>query len=218
MRIEDDIFARYTANKEKLIEYGFCRENDSFVWKSELPDFDFRIIIEYTDRFSGRLIDLATDEEYINYRLENPEGFSKEVREAFERVLTDIRDHCCENNRFFTLQGQRLSAYMTEAFNDDPEFLWKKLPGYAVFRKKKSGKWYALIGDITRGKVDKSAPSDEKTEILNVKSNRVEELLKKEGIYPAYHMNKKYWITVILDDSLSDETAQALIRESFDLV
>ena len=39
--------------------------------------------------------------------------------------------------------------------------------------------------------------------ILNLKTTRAAELHKQSGIYPAYHMNKKYWISIILDDSAS---------------
>lgn len=37
------------------------------------------------------------------------------------------------------------------------------------------------------------------------------------SVLPAYHMNKKYWISVILDGSVPEETIFGLIDESYAL-
>jgi predicted DNA-binding protein (MmcQ/YjbR family) len=39
-----------------------------------------------------------------------------------------------------------------------------------------------------------------------------------DAITPGYHMNKKYWNTVILDGSLSDKLIYELVDHSFDEV
>ncbi|MCR0350613.1 MmcQ/YjbR family DNA-binding protein [[Clostridium] innocuum] len=36
--------------------------------------------------------------------------------------------------------------------------------------------------------------------------------------FPAYHMNKTYWFSVLLDQKLSWEQLQRLIDESYQLV
>ena len=38
------------------------------------------------------------------------------------------------------------------------------------------------------------------------------------AVVPAYHQNKKHWITVILDGSIPDEDVKRMIAESYDLV
>lgn len=43
------------------------------------------------------------------------------------------------------------------------------------------------------------------------------DILSEKGIYPAYHMNKSYWVTVALDGSADDETVKMLTRMSFKL-
>lgn len=45
-----------------------------------------------------------------------------------------------------------------------------------------------------------------------------EKLICETGIYPAWHMNKKKWISVLLDDTLKDERIFSLIRTSRKLV
>jgi len=53
-------------------------------------------------------------------------------------------------------------------------------------------------------------------EVINIKLDKEEiiELLKKDGFYPAWHMNKKSWITLILDETLSDKKIMEYIEES----
>ena len=38
-----------------------------------------------------------------------------------------------------------------------------------------------------------------------------------KGILPAYHMNKKHWISVVLDGAIADDTVKSLIDVSFEL-
>ena len=41
-------------------------------------------------------------------------------------------------------------------------------------------------------------------DIMNVRveSQEIEKLLKRPGYFPAYHMNKKNWISISLEDEL----------------
>lgn len=39
-----------------------------------------------------------------------------------------------------------------------------------------------------------------------------------KSIIPGYHMNKKHWNTILLDDTIPDEFIQTLIRHSYELV
>ena len=56
-----------------------------------------------------------------------------------------------------------------------------------------------------------------KIEVLNVKSNDVAKLTQQKGIYPAFHMNKKYWLSLPLDDTLTDQELFSLLDTSFQL-
>ena len=65
--------------------------------------------------------------------------------------------------------------------------------------------------------LNKITNNDKKGEVLNVKlaPEKIESLISKTGYYKAYHMNKKNWITIILDDSISDDEIIKLIDESY---
>ena len=50
---------------------------------------------------------------------------------------------------------------------------------------------------------------------MNLKIDPIEGRPEREGVYPAFHMNHKCWITVTLDDTLSDDEVMALTETSF---
>ena len=58
-----------------------------------------------------------------------------------------------------------------------------------------------------------------KLNIINLKIDEAkrDELYKINGIYPAFHMNHKTWISVVLDDTICDDKIMELIQSSFDL-
>ena len=41
--------------------------------------------------------------------------------------------------------------------------------------------------------------------------------LRFEEVEPAFHMNKKHWISVVLDGAIADDTVKSLIDVSFEL-
>lgn len=57
-------------------------------------------------------------------------------------------------------------------------------------------------------------------EIMNVKlpADQVEAQQKVPGIYQAYHMNKKYWVTILLDGTVPDKDILALVETSHAIV
>ena len=94
--------------------------------------------------------------------------------------------------------------------------MWKKYPGHGVFRNNNNQKWYGIIMNIPASKI---MQDDKDIEILDVKiePEELENLLKKEGFFPAYHMNKKRWITILLDDTVSDEEIKHYLDHSYQL-
>lgn len=61
--------------------------------------------------------------------------------------------------------------------------------------------------------------AEEVVEVINLKTDpeEIPELLSRPGIFRAWHMNKKHWISAILDGALSDEELFTLIRRSYSL-
>ena len=218
--IEKELFSHYSIDEKKLMAYGFQPEGHTLVYTQELAAENFRIIITYDRALSGKIIDLAFGEEYVNFRMESATGYSAEIRNKFEALLLDIRDKCCKNQYFQSEQARRINEFIYETYDVMPEFLWPNIPSYAAFRKKQGGKWFAVIGSVPRRKVDPISLSGEDVEVINVKvdSGMIADILSQKGYYPAFHMNKKCWVSIILEDALSDEEIQNRIRFSFETV
>ena len=69
---------------------------------------------------------------------------------------------------------------------------------------------YKSLGLMAKGTLD----------IVNIKlpPEKVLELIDSVHFYPAYHMNKKHWITIILDKEVDELLVQQLLAESYSLV
>ena len=219
MNIENDIFKRANVNFSELEKYGFKKSNDNYIFEKKFLNNDFKAIINIDNKgiLRGKIIDLQVDEEYTNIRTEMTGEFVNEVRESYKNILLDIRNHCFESNYFISDQANRINKYIKERYNNDPEFLWKKFPGYAVYRNGNNSKWYGIIMNLDLSKLGNSTGE---TEIINVKLNerKIQELLKKKGFYEAYHMSKTDWISIILNDTLNDDEIISLLDESYNLI
>ena len=216
MKLEKEIFKNYIIDKDKLIDYGFQLKDKKLVFEKKLSKEDFKVIVEFDNQLSGKIFDLSINDEYTNFRIENLNGFSCEIREEYVNLLIDIRKYCAEKEWLSFAQAKRMSNFIEKKYKDLPEFLWEKFPNYAIYRNKENKKWYALFGVVEINKVDKSSKSKNIVEIINLKAdkNEIQNLVKKKGIFEAYHMNKKSWISIILDDTLKDFEIEKLIINS----
>ena len=111
----------------------------------------------------------------------------------------------------------RLFAFAEERFGTKPEYLWSRLPDCAVLRCSGNDKWYAVIMDVDGSKLGR--PELGKVCIADLKCSPLMtgSLLAMKGIFPAYHMNKNSWITVLLDGSADEEQLKALLEMSYEL-
>lgn len=104
--------------------------------------------------------------------------------------------------------------FCQDRFGTLPDYPWERYPSYAVLRHRKSRKWYGVIMHLPYSKL--GLCKEGCTDVMNVK---VGPLLRfeQEGIYPAYHMNKSSWVSVVLDGTVPNETLSALLELSFSL-
>ncbi len=219
MTIEEEIFKRAIPNYNLLIKYGFSKSNDYYIYEKSINNNDFLIIIKIyeTGLIQGRIIDTALNEEYTNFRIEKINGeFTSSIKTSFIELLLDIRNRCFKVQNFIFPQSNRIAEYVLKKYNDKPIFAWEKSPGFGIFKNHTNKKWYGLIMNIKKSKFDNC--SEQEIEIINLKvdKNQINELLTINGIYEAYHMNKKNWVSIILDDSLEDKTIFSLLDKSYE--
>jgi predicted DNA-binding protein (MmcQ/YjbR family) len=84
----------------------------------------------------------------------------------------------------------------------------------AVLRHGDNRKWYALVMRLSRHKF--GFDSWQTVDVVNLKlpTDLFGSFTPAEGVYPAYHMNKLHWISLILPDA-TDETIHFLTYASF---
>ena len=107
--------------------------------------------------------------------------------------------------------------YVENQYGSVPEHLWTIFPLYSVFRRADNKKWYAIIMNIQKNKL--GLEGDEIVDVIDIKCDPYEkdELLRRPGFLPAYHLSRKTWITVMLDGTVDNDTLFRLIDKSYDL-
>jgi predicted DNA-binding protein (MmcQ/YjbR family) len=81
--------------------------------------------------------------------------------------------------------------------------------GPGVLVTKVGGRMFALVGE-----------DDEPLTISLKVEPEIGEALRAsyDGVAPGYHLNKRHWITVTLDGSVTDDEVRMWIEDSYDLV
>lgn len=110
-----------------------------------------------------------------------------------------------------------LQTYITNTFSTEPDYPWLKYPENAVFRHKDSKKWFALITDVPASKLD--IQNADVVSIVNLKCDPllIGSLRQEPGFFPAWHMNKESWITIILDGTVPDDQLKTFLDMSYEL-
>lgn len=210
-----EIFKAYQFNSKKAKEYGFIENQGVWTYSSTILQGDFLMMVTVEDgNLSFHVYDQETGDLYPQVHMESMRGtFVGSVREACLEELFDIRKACFEVQEFLCPQTNRIMALVQEKYGNQLEYLWEKSPDTAVLRHEDNQKWYAILMRIPWDRLDKGREG--LVEVVNLKHDQVADLLSQMGIYPAFHMNKRYWISIPLDDTLTDEKVLELFDRSW---
>ena len=212
-----EIFKAYQFNSKKAKEYGFLEKQGVWTYSSTILQGDFlmKITVEDSD-LTFQVFDQETGELYPQVHMESMRGsFVASVREACLEILYQIRKDCFDVQDFICPQTKRIMDKVQEKYGNQLEYLWEKSPDTAVLRHEDNQKWYAVVMRIPWDKLEKGREG--LVEAVNLKHDQVADLFSQKGIYPAFHMNKRYWLSLALDDSLQDEEVIELIERSWNL-
>ena len=104
-----------------------------------------------------------------------------------------------------------------QQFGTAPDYPFTDDHETAVLRHADTRKWYAIIMHVPCKVL--GIAGDSRVDILNVKIDpRIRgSMLLEKGIYPAYHMSKSCWVSVLLDGSVNEDTVFFLLQESYHL-
>ena len=210
-----EIFKAYQFNSKKAKEYGFVENQGVWTYSSTILQGDFLMMLTVKDGdLNFQVYDQETGDLYPQVHMASMRGtFVRSVREACLEVLYEIRKSCFDVQDFICPQTKRIMAVVQEKYENQLEYLWEKSPDTAVLRHEGNQKWYAVLMKISWDKLEKGREG--LVEAVNLKHDQVSDLLVKKGIYPAFHMNKRYWISLPLNDTLSDEQVLELFERSW---
>lgn len=113
------------------------------------------------------------------------------------------------------MNRQEIFDYIKETYGTEPDYPWNDCN--AVLRHKKNNKWYGVVLEVSRKKL--GLEEDVLTDVLNVKCDPVLTgvLCEQAGYFPAYHMNKEKWISILLDGTVAQDNIRNLIDMSYEL-
>lgn len=113
------------------------------------------------------------------------------------------------------MEKQALIDYCQETYGTVPDCPFEEDFVTTVLRHMNTRKWYALVMQVPRRKFGQD--SDEMIDVVNLKLplDMFGAFGREEGVYPAYHMNKLHWISVLLPDA-NDDVVKFLVGVSFE--
>ena len=110
---------------------------------------------------------------------------------------------------------QQFLEYCLDTYGTSPDYPFDEDFETAVLRHADNRKWYAIVMRVSRHKL--GFESDEVIDVVNLKlpTEMFGSFGASDGVYPAYHMNKLHWVSVLLPD-VPDDVAQFLVNVSFE--
>ena len=110
---------------------------------------------------------------------------------------------------------QQFLSYCLNTYGTSPDYPFDEDFETAVLRHADNRKWYAIVMRVSRRKF--GFDSDEVIDVVNLKlpTEMFGSFGVADGVYPAYHMNKLHWISVLLPDA-PDDVVQFLTNVSFE--
>ena len=94
------------------------------------------------------------------------------------------------------MERKELFEWAEKTYGTAPDYSWNDWN--CVLRHKHNNKWYALVVELNEKKL--GLTGDRIVDVLNIKCDPllIGSLRMKPGFFPAYHMNKDKWISIIM--------------------
>lgn len=205
-------------NLNTLPKFGFIQNGGAYVYKTDILDGQFYVELTVSNgsKLFARVVEKEFDEEYTLHLVPDAVGqFVGAVRGAVEEILEKFEHKCCEKEIFKWKQTYAVIEYVKNTYQSDIEFLWEKFPDNAVFRRSDNKKWYGIIMTVPFKKL--GVESDGDAEVVNLKASpeNITEIIDGKSVFAAYHMNKTYWYTIVLDGSVSNKDLFSHIDTSY---
>lgn len=212
------IFRSAKIKKDSLEAAGFATtDGATYTMSPTVSAGAFRADITLSleaQTLTVHLFDTETGEKYALFDMPSSHGaFVASLREEVQVLIDDIKSKCFESK---DLKDDYIS-WIKNQFGAEPDFPWPDTPDYCVFRCQNE-KWFALVMRLKYKQL--GLTGDEEVWVVNIKADQTEipNLIDHKSIFPAWHMNKKHWITVLLTAVTDLEKLCELTLKSYELV
>lgn len=196
-----------------LQDFGFVRKDGLYRLAVSLDDTGLTISLTISpDSFTVQVLDPDLNELYEPFEATAyMGGFVESVRQKAFLFVEHVVDVCSVSRNL----KDKLTAYVKETYGSEPEGPFEKYD-YTTFRGP-NGKWYGLIMTLPWSALGKKRQGTVTVINLKLPPEKIAKLVDGERYFPAYHMNKKYWLTVLLEGGASWDEIRPLVEESYAL-
>ncbi|KRO00769.1 MmcQ/YjbR family DNA-binding protein [Companilactobacillus kimchiensis] len=213
-------FENKKMNLTKLISFGFSKDGAAYSYVTPIVNdqFQLRVSISKDDQIETHVIDQTTNEEYVLHLAAKASGeFVGQVAAEYRQVLAEIKNDCYDDDVFKSSQAITIIKYVNKIYENQLEFLWEKFPKNAIWRRNDTHKWYGALLTVKKSKL--GIDSEEEVTVLDMRGNvtEIEKIVDGQNYFPGYHMNKKNWYTIILDDSVANNEIFERLQDSYAL-
>lgn len=198
-------------------------------WKltKDLPELEGKIFPSQMEGFCFQVVSaskklglemIALDDVNERYQLFDIPTTSSSIAQALREEASELAFLWLHPEQSDIEEArQKWTKWMTEnivPYHGNP-FEKTEAMGFMVEDK---GKWYGLMMEVPLQKLGVASKAD--ALILNVKIHPEdkERLIATDGIFEAYHMNKKHWISIALNVCSDDALVKECIYTSYKCV
>ena len=193
---------------------------------SDLKEYEGKTIPSKIDGFYFYIVSasvekglemIVRDESHERYSLFDVTSTNSKIAQQLRQEAEEMVFQCYSVDTALVALKEQWNRWILEHITPYSAMPFKKSAA-TVYNVKENGKWYALMMEIPFSKF--GITSDETALILNVKifPEEKEFLLQKEGVFEAYHMNKKHWISIALNVCKGEAFIQKCVENSYKCV
>lgn len=208
---------KYNLTEEQLTKFGFLRDDVGLYLNKDILNNEFRVEIRVIDKvFEIEVFDNNFNEIYPLFSVDSAVGeLVANVRNEVEIIIKEILELSDNTEAIYN----EIIKYIKKKYSSTMVKPFRSNPNIKAFVTDKN-KWYALILDVEYNKLNKDSSIESKVKIINLKHNtdHIPKIINERNIFPSYHMSKKHWISVVIDNNTDLNYLIQLIDISYKLV
>ena len=198
-------------------------------WKltKDLPELNGKIFPSQTEGFYFQVVSaskklglemIALDDVNERYQLFDIPTTSSSIAQALREEASELAFQWMHPEQSDIEEArQKWTKWMIEnivPYYGNP-FEKTEAMGFTVEDK---GKWYALMMQVPLQKLGVASKADALILNMKIHPEDKERLIATDGIFEAYHMNKKHWISIALNVCSDDALVKECIYTSYKCV